>query len=267
MSSSEVTTLGSSLDWILNGFWDQYADPRSAHFYLVTGGPWKVAALVGIYLYIVYVIGPAFMKNREPYSLRTTLLWYNMLNVILNGLGFMIGMYYSRFGLDVWGCKDPKWPPIMLILGYGYMILKFVDFFDTFFFVLRKKTSQVTPLHVTHHCIMPFTAYMGLKFVPMGNTGFTPLINSFVHAVMYLYYYMAAQGPGMANVLWWKKYITRIQIAQFMLAAIHASHVWFVPGCDYPKFVSTFELIESIYFLVTFSRFYMKNYGQKAKLK
>jgi hypothetical protein len=190
-----------------------------------------------------------------------------MVNVILNGLGFMIGFYYTRFGLDVWGCKDPKWPSFLLDLGYGYMILKFVDFFDTFFFVLRKKYDQVSFLHVTHHCIMPFTAYIGLKYVPMGNTGFTPLINSFVHMVMYLYYYMAAMGPGMAQYLWWKKYITKIQIIQFMMAGIHALHVFVVPGCKYPRLISLFEFSESVYFFVTFFRFYVRSYVKKPKLE
>lgn len=34
------------------------------------------------------------------------------------------------------------------------------------FFVLRKKNSQVTFLHVYHHSIMPFTWWFGVRFAP-----------------------------------------------------------------------------------------------------
>ena len=37
-------------------------------------------------------------------------------------------------------------------------------FFFQIFFVLRKKNSQVTFLHVYHHSIMPFTWWFGVKF-------------------------------------------------------------------------------------------------------
>lgn len=36
------------------------------------------------------------------------------------------------------------------------------------FFVLRKKNSQVTFLHVYHHSIMPFTWWFGVRFAPGG---------------------------------------------------------------------------------------------------
>jgi len=38
------------------------------------------------------------------------------------------------------------------------------------------------------------------------------VINSFVHIIMYSYYFLAALGPKMRKHLWWKKYLTRIQI-------------------------------------------------------
>jgi hypothetical protein len=38
-----------------------------------------------------------------------------------------------------------------------YFISKFTEFFDTFFFVLRKRYDQVSTLHIIHHGIMPFS--------------------------------------------------------------------------------------------------------------
>ena len=33
-----------------------------------------------------------------------------------------------------------------------------------------------------------------------------------VHSVMYLYYALAALGPWMRPYLWWKKYLTQLQL-------------------------------------------------------
>ena len=41
-----------------------------------------------LYLYIVKIAGPAFMKDRKPYEFRKTLFCYNMLLVGLSGWMF-----------------------------------------------------------------------------------------------------------------------------------------------------------------------------------
>jgi elongation of very long chain fatty acids protein 7 len=38
------------------------------------------------------------------------------------------------------------------------------------------------------------------------------VLNSLVHVVMYSYYFMAALGPKMQKYLWWKKYLTSMQL-------------------------------------------------------
>jgi len=37
-------------------------------------------------------------------------------------------------------------------------------------------------------------------------------LNSSVHIAMYGYYFLAALGPYMQKYLWWKIYVTRLQI-------------------------------------------------------
>jgi hypothetical protein len=39
-------------------------------------------------------------------------------------------------------------------------------------------------------------------------------LNSFVHAVMYSYYYVTATWPEYKQNVWWKKYITLLQIVR-----------------------------------------------------
>ena len=106
------------------------------------------------------------------------------------------------------------------------------------FFILRKKNSQVSFLHVYHHSTIVIQMWAGPRFVPGGQSTFylTPspplptadidrdvtrvcfsgivfgTINSFVHTIMYLYYGLAAMGPHMQKYLWWKKHLTKVQL-------------------------------------------------------
>ena len=54
---------------------------------------------------------------------------------------------------------------------------------------------------------------------------------------MYFYYMCAAFGPGVQKYLWWKKYITTLQLVQFVLVFFHALQPIFFT-CNYPKAAS-----------------------------
>ena len=57
-------------------------------------------------------------------------------------------------------------PIQMAHLSWWYYISKFLEFSDTIFFVLRKKFSHVSTLHVIHHGVMPMSVWWGVKFTP-----------------------------------------------------------------------------------------------------
>ena len=65
----------------------------------------------------------------------------------------------------------------------------------------------------------------GPRFVGGGHSGFGPFLNSWVHCVMYLYYFLSACGPGVQKYLGWKRYLTTMQMVQFVLVFIHALQV------------------------------------------
>lgn len=80
------------------------------------------------------------------------------------------------------------------------------------FFVLRKKFDHISTLHVIHHGVMPMSVWFGVKFTPGGHSSFFGFLNTFVHIIMYSYYLIAALGPKYQKYLWWKKYLTTIQM-------------------------------------------------------
>lgn len=53
----------------------------------------------------------------------------------------------------------------MLNLCYVYYLSKLTEFCDTIFFVLRKKKTQITWLHLYHHALTPMEAWLLVKFI------------------------------------------------------------------------------------------------------
>ena len=45
---------------------------------------------------------------------------------------------------------------------------------------------------------------------------FVGMVNSFIHTLMYVYYGLAAVGPSMQKYLWWKRYMTKLQLVSHL---------------------------------------------------
>lgn len=132
----------------------------------------------------------------------------------------------------------------------------------------RKKDSQVTFLHVIHHSIVPISVWVGLKFAPGGNNALFPLLNAGVHTIMYLYYGLAAIGPHMQKYLWWKRYLTKIQMLQFSIVIIHGLRTFFMKDCRFPISFLILSQFNAILFLALFYSFYRQSYKKSdQKLK
>jgi hypothetical protein len=52
---------------------------------------------------------------------------------------------------------------------------------------------------------------------PGGHGTLLGVINTFVHIIMYSYYMLAALGPQVQKYLWWKKYLTLLQMVSSLL--------------------------------------------------
>lgn len=249
---------------------DNKSDPRVKDWPMMSS-PLPTLAICLFYAYFSKVLGPKLMENRKPLNLRNVLIVYNLIQTLFSSWIFYEYLMSGWWGSYSFRCQpvDYSTSPMALRMArtcWWYYISKFTEFFDTLFFILRKKTSHVSTLHVIHHGCMPFSVWMGMKFAPGGHSTFFALLNTFVHIVMYFYYMISAMGPEYQKYIWWKKYLTSFQMLQFVAIFAHQFQLLFTE-CDYPKTFMIWIAIHGLMFLFLFSDFYKVNYSKVPKKK
>lgn len=85
-----------------------------------------------------------------------------------------------------------------------------------------------------------------------GHGTFFGFLNSGVHIVMYLYYMLAALGPGVRKHLWWKKYLTQIQMIQFVAIFVHSMQLFFDNSCNFPIIYPYMIIFHAVMFFFLF---------------
>mmetsp|Transcript_89659 Transcript_89659/g.262125 ORF Transcript_89659/g.262125 Transcript_89659/m.262125 type:complete len:246 (+) Transcript_89659:55-792(+) len=148
----------------------------------------------------------------------------------------------------------PAMPVELRFWVQAFYLSKYWELLDTVLLVLRRK--PLTFLHVYHHAVViPEIWILGQSQLPW-SLGCV-IMNAGVHVVMYYYFAVASTG----RKIWWRRYVTLIQIAQFCTAAPCAlAYVWFhfasASGCWE---VRTFLLIGAFdgSLLLLFLRFHL----------
>ncbi|KAJ8888243.1 hypothetical protein PR048_007730 [Dryococelus australis] len=272
-----------------------FPDPRTNDWFMIKS-PLPGLAIIASYLYFALSFGPKLMKDRKPYEITKILIAYNFMQVMVSiyvfcealashhgdsGLipgGFTPGFSHVGIGLDgawltkySWKCEPVDFstsPEAMRVAQgvYVYFIAKLSELLDTVFFVLRKRDRQITFLHLYHHTVMPMISWGVTKYYPGGHGTFIGVLNSFVHIIMYFYYLMAAMGPQYHKYLWWKKYITTLQMTQFCIAFLHSAQLLFY-DCGFPRWSVIFTLPNAIFFYYLFRAFYWKEYEKPRSKK
>ncbi|XP_025205782.1 elongation of very long chain fatty acids protein AAEL008004-like [Melanaphis sacchari] len=210
------------------------------------------------------------MANRKPMELRNVLIAYNLFQVIFSSwLFYELGISGWLTGRYNFRCEpvDYSNDPMtlrMVNICWWYYFSKFTEFMDTIFFVLRKKDRHISTLHVIHHGVMPMSVWFGVKFTPGGHSTFFGLLNTFVHIIMYAYYLLAALGPNVQKYLWWKKYLTTLQMMQFLAIMLHAFQLLFI-DCNYPKAFVWWIGMHAVMFFFLFKEFYKQQYTKPSK--
>jgi len=238
-------------------------DPRS-DAYPMMYSVWPTAIGCLAYVYFCKVLGPRFMADRKPYQLKGIILAYNLFQTLFSFWGFYQGWRFYVTGDYSWTCQPIDYSNSSegqraLTMAWLFYFSKWIDMFDSIFFVLKKKFGHLSFLHVFHHGIMPFETWWAAKYIGGGHSGFCAFANAGVHTVMYLYYFLSAFGPGMQKFLWWKKYLTRLQMIQFVCIFIHALLPLYF-DCDYPKYMPKVLIANSFAFFILFANFYFFAY-------
>lgn len=230
---------------------------------------WPICVVLSCYLYFVLKAGIRFMENKKPYKLNTVILVYNIFTVIFNlYMIIMTTMVFIKYPIKNVICRKSEnvaqansiQHAADSVAGY-FAMSKILELLDTVFFVLRKKYSQISGLHVYHHTNMAFFTRLFYKYsgstaqaLPIGYA------NCFIHVLMYTYYAISAAGVdvGRKHVAW-KKILTKLQLAQFILIIIYLFGLS-ICDCEFPRGLAPAMTFNVLTFLILFLNFYKRAY-------
>ncbi|XP_017836674.1 elongation of very long chain fatty acids protein F-like [Drosophila busckii] len=234
---------------------------------------WAVTLILVGYLAFVLKLGRIYMQSRAPYNVKHLMLVYNLFQIVFNASLCLYGGYYF-FRFYNLSCMEtlPFDNPHKQIERWGtyaYYLNKILDLLDTVFFVLRKSYKQITLLHVYHHIMMVYTVFWVQRFYGFGGQyALMGILNTCVHSVMYTYYFFSAKYPQLKQSIWWKKYITTIQIAQFLILFVQSIYMLlFNRSCTFPLFMQYMQLFQASVMLIMFTKFYIQAYVKPIKKK
>eukprot|EP01132_Coremiostelium_polycephalum_P000618 gene618-767_t len=179
-------------------------------------------------LYLVVIFGIfLFMKGRKAFELKGFSIVHNI-NLILLSASMMIGVLQAAFkqsqeeGAFSLLCEQSD-NAVSGRIGfwiYVFYLSKYYELVDTIILALKKK--PLIFLHIFHHMAMVPVTWQWLDAQWLVGSWWCVFVNSFIHVIMYYYYLQTTLG----NPCWFKKYITRAQIIQFLTGTSICTY-WF----------------------------------------
>lgn len=229
--------------------------------------PYLLMSMFAAYLWMIFKSLPEFMALKKPYyNLTSIIRVYNIFQVLACGY-FVVKFHENGFSFrDTWQCTQPKDDEKLdgklmnlLELHWLFIFLRLFEFIETIFFILRKKFSQVSALHVYHHISTVALLYIHLKF----NGGLMDIyigaLNSCVHIIMYCYYFFSSFENLTKFTNKVKPCITFIQIVQLVILFVHCC-VALTSSCGAHKPAFTLQSLNLALLISMFLKFYFKNY-------
>lgn len=255
-------------------------DPRVKDWPLLN--PFHNLALVGGYLMLIFVLVQISKRRSGPFPTKYLAMFHNLFCTILS-LYMCVEIWrhaylnnYSLFSQSV--DRTSAGLPMASVLWVFYAS-KVPEFMDTVLMALKQNFRQITFLHVYHHSSIFVIWWFIISYVPGGSSYFSAALNSFVHVVMYGYYFWSSVAPKLGKDAsgkdikpkwyqpgFYRKYITRFQLFQFCLNFAQASYMIFVnPPADFPIFTVWILFFYMISMLVLFGNFYLRAYTSGSK--
>eukprot|EP01108_Squamamoeba_japonica_P001992 TRINITY_DN1905_c0_g3_i2.p1 TRINITY_DN1905_c0_g3~~TRINITY_DN1905_c0_g3_i2.p1 ORF type:complete len:293 (-),score=93.36 TRINITY_DN1905_c0_g3_i2:100-936(-) len=219
-----------------------------------------IAVSVG-YVFVVFLL-LRVMSTRTAFSLKPVVLLHNLFLVALSlymGVEIARNAYNLNYSFVCNKVQRGDDGNDLANVLYIFYLSKAYEMIDTMLMCLRKKTAQVSFLHVYHHLMTFLLWWIGIYFVPGGDSYMSAMINCFVHVVMYSYYFFSALGFR----VWFKKYITQMQLIQFFIGVVHCVlGVVYDCGREFAWMYKANALYMTS-FIILFGSFYINSYGKK----
>eukprot|EP01083_Nonionella_stella_P094154 264089_1 len=203
-----------------------------------------------------------WMKRRaKPFQLKWVMIVYNTFQIIINAY-VIYGLCHPSIQLTnpllVNVSSTAKESKHTFHFVYIHMLCKILDFMDTIFIVLKKKSRQLSFLHLYHHStIGVIWCYLLANDVVFGTVSFGALLNSIIHCIMYSYYLLSALKIKTP----FKKLVTLCQMMQFMMMIGHCVVVVFYERES--KAPWELQLFYQFTMLLLFGNFSRKTYAKK----
>lgn len=228
---------------------------------------WSPEAYIGVpvaYILLVLYAKTRWMKEKPVSGLDPYMIAYNIFQIAIST--------YSACLLFPVVLQGKGWWNIFSVntgynqrLNYGvyiYYLTKFLDLIDTLWIILKRKNDQLSLLHVSHHGSI-ITVFGWLMWLGVGGTtvAFGPFINSIVHAFMYSHYLCLSLKRR--NIF--SKYLTSLQIFQFLISILHSVLVRFLDDSELLRNIAWVQFAYQIYMTAMFVMFFQKKYRPPAK--
>ncbi|KAH8026087.1 hypothetical protein HPB51_015436 [Rhipicephalus microplus] len=268
-----------SYSWILPD-----RDPRVEGWVLI-GSPVAVTTVLACYAYFVKIWGPRMMKNAKPFELRKTILCYNAAMVLANlAIATRVGYYAfvtGHYDLFLQGPDLSTRPTTMILLQVlraircrkfpiapmGFVVVPGAAAIvrvhrDGVFRAAQEVQPSERPARLPPR-VRVFCTYFYITYGGFSIACFETVFNSSVHVIMYAYYFLAALGPEVQRHLWWKRYLTRLQLVQFIVMIVRNVCLVFTLGVPYFS-LPLFMLSQCLIFFIQFLSFYIRSYKSNA---
>lgn len=232
--------------------------------------PWPVGASCTYFVIVLFL--QKTMSTRKGFEIPRFLFFHNT-TLCIASLFLAVWLTYTLASNLIGGMTPHQLVCSKQIYDNGHMhmiyyinmFFKVWEFLDTFILAIRKK--PIGFLHAYHHAATLILTWNQLmehsapQWVPI-------VINLWVHVIMYYYYALSA----LKIRVWWKKYLTTLQISQFIVDVV-------IIGYAYASFIKAGFDVNVCYgtqtgaivglavltsYLLLFLQFYFRTYSKKS---